>query len=74
MQYMRSTFGYIESGDESFIPISNAKVFCLVTGNVLFESEFITVNKQHIILISDHLVAQQIHIFSAKISLKKGKN
>jgi hypothetical protein len=42
---MRSTFGHIESGDENFIPISNAKVFCLVTGNVLFESEFLAVIK-----------------------------
>jgi hypothetical protein len=30
----QSTFGYIESEDESFTPIINAKVFCLVTGNV----------------------------------------
>ena len=71
---MRSIFGYIESEDESFIPISNAKVFCLVTKNVLFELEFLVVNKQHIIMISDHLVAQQIHIFRAKISLKKGES
>ena len=63
---MRSTFGHIESGDENFIPISNAKVFCLVIGNVLFESEILAVNKQYIILILDHLVAQQIHIFRAK--------
>jgi hypothetical protein len=71
---MRSTFGYIESGNENFIPIINAKVFCLVAGNVLFESEFLAVNKQHIILITDHLLAQQIHIFRAKISLKNVEN
>ena len=64
---------FLESGDESFIPIINAKVFCLVTGNVWFESEFLAVNKQHIILIKDHLVAQQILIFRAKISFKKGE-
>jgi hypothetical protein len=53
--------------------IINAKVFCLVTENVLFESEFLAVNKQHIILLTDHLDAQQILISRAKISLKKGR-
>ena len=48
----------LNQGDESFIPVIDAKVFCLVTGNVLFESEFLAVNKQHIILIADHLVTQ----------------
>ena len=48
----------LNEGKESFIPVIDAKVFCLVTGNVLFESEFLAVNKQHIILIADHIVAQ----------------
>ena len=48
----------LNQGDDSFIPVTDAKVFCLVTGNVLFESEFLAVNKQHIILIADHLVTQ----------------
>jgi hypothetical protein len=48
----------LNQGDENFIPVIDAKVFCLVTGNVLFESEFLAVNKQHIILIADHLVDQ----------------
>ena len=47
----------LNTGDESFIPVIDAKVYyCLVTGNVLFESKFLAVNKQHIILIADHLV------------------
>lgn len=48
----------LNQGDESFIPVIDAKVYCLVTGNVLFESEFLAVNKQHIIPIADHLVTQ----------------
>ncbi len=48
----------LNEGEESFIPVIDSKVFCLVTGNVLFESEFLAVNKQHLILIADHLVAQ----------------
>ena len=54
---IRSSSEKVE-GEESFIPVIDAKVFCLVTGNVLFESEFLAVNKQHLILIADHLVAQ----------------
>ena len=46
----------LNQGDENFIPIIDAKVYCLVTGNVLFQSEFPAVNKQHIILMEDHLV------------------
>ena len=42
--------------DENFIPIIDATVYCAVTGNVLFKSEFLAVNKQNIILIADHLV------------------
>jgi len=48
----------LNEGEESFIPVIDAKVFCLVTRNFLFESEFLAVNKQHFILIADHLVAQ----------------
>ncbi|MBT5471616.1 MAG: hypothetical protein HOK41_13520 [Nitrospina sp.] len=46
----------LNEGSESFIPVIDAKVYCLVTGNILFQSEFLAVNKQHIILIADHLV------------------
>ena len=38
--------------EENFIPVTDATVYCLVTGNVLFKSEFLAVNKQNIILIS----------------------
>jgi hypothetical protein len=48
----------LNEGEESFIPVIDAKVFCLVIGNVLFESQFFAVNKRHFILIADHLVAQ----------------
>ena len=46
----------LNQGNESFIPIIDATVYCLLTGNVLFKSEFLAVNKQNIILIADHLV------------------
>ena len=42
--------------EENFIPVTDATVYCLVTGNVLFKSEFLAVNKLNIILIADHLV------------------
>ena len=48
----------LNEGEESFIPAIDTKVFCLVTGNVLFESEFLAVNKQHFILIAYYLVSQ----------------
>lgn len=46
----------LNQGEENFIPILDATVYCLVTGNVLFKSEFLAVNKQNIILIADHLL------------------
>ena len=46
----------LNQGEEDFIPVTDATVYCLVTGNVLFKSEFLAVNKQNIILIADHLV------------------
>ncbi len=52
----------LNKADESFIPVIDAKVYCLVTGNVLFESEFLAVNKQNIILIADHLVPSKLPI------------
>lgn len=46
----------LNQGEEDFIPVTDATVYCLLTGNVLFKSEFLAVNKQNIILIADHLV------------------
>ena len=46
----------LNQGEENFIPVTDATVCCLVTGNVLFKSEFLAVNKLNIILIADHLV------------------
>ena len=46
----------LNQGEEGFTPVTDATVYCLVTGNVLFKSEFLAVNKQNIILIADHLV------------------
>ena len=46
----------LNQGEENFIPILDATVYCLITGNVLFKSEFLAVNKQNIILIADHLL------------------
>ena len=38
--------------EENFIPVTDATVYCPVTGDVLFKSEFLAVNKLNIILIS----------------------
>ncbi|PIP73832.1 MAG: hypothetical protein COW89_01695 [Nitrospinae bacterium CG22_combo_CG10-13_8_21_14_all_47_10] len=46
----------LNQGEESFIPVLDATVYCLLTGNVLFRSEFLAVNKQNIVLIADHLL------------------
>ena len=46
----------LNQGEENFIPVTDATVCCLITGNVLFKSEFLAVNKLNIILIADHLV------------------
>ena len=46
----------LNQGEENFIPVTDATVYCLVTRNVLFKSEFLAVNKLNIILIADHLV------------------
>ncbi len=45
----------LNQGEENFIPVTDATVYCLTTGNVLFKSEFLAVNKQNIVLIADHL-------------------
>ena len=47
----------LNRGEEDFIPVTDATVYCLLTGNVLFKSEFLAVNKQKIVLIADHLLA-----------------
>jgi hypothetical protein len=47
----------LNQGEENFIPVTDATVYCLLTGNVLFKSEFLAVNKQKIVLIADHLLA-----------------
>ncbi len=46
----------LNQGEESFIPVIDATVYCLLTGNVLFKSEFLAVNKRNIVLIADHLL------------------
>lgn len=46
----------LNQSEDTFIPVTDAKVYSLVTGNILFESEFLAVNKVNIILIADHLV------------------
>jgi hypothetical protein len=46
----------LNQGEENFIPVIDATVYCLITGNVLFKSEFLAVNKRNIVLIADHLL------------------
>ena len=38
---------------ESFIPVLNACVFALPTGKLLFEAEFLAVNKKHVVVIAE---------------------
>ena len=46
----------LNQGEDNFIPVTHATIYCLLTGDVLFKSEFLAVNKQNIILIADHLL------------------
>ncbi len=38
---------------EPFIPISQARVYCKTTGKLMFETDFIAVNKSHIVFLSN---------------------
>ncbi len=40
---------------ESFIPVSSAKVFHVSTGKLMFEAEFLAVNKNHVVVIADNV-------------------
>ena len=40
---------------EGFIPVSAAKVFHLSTGKLMFEAEFLAVNKNHVVVIADNV-------------------
>ncbi|MDP7056768.1 MAG: hypothetical protein QF434_00065 [Nitrospinaceae bacterium] len=37
---------------EPFIPISQVRVYCKTTGKLLFETDFIAINKSHIVFLS----------------------
>lgn len=44
----------LNQGNESFIPVSRAKVYNLATGKLMFETDFLAVNKTHIVFLSDN--------------------
>jgi hypothetical protein len=46
----------LNQAEVNFIPVTDATVYCVLTGDVLFKSEFLAVNKQNIILIADYLL------------------
>jgi hypothetical protein len=46
----------LNQSEVNFIPVTDATAYCVLTGDVLFRSEFLAVNKQSIILIADHLI------------------
>ena len=43
----------LNHGSENFIPVSNAKLFNVQTGKFLFETDFLAVNKKHIVVIAE---------------------
>jgi len=43
----------LNHGEDTFIAVSNANVYCAKTGKLLFETEFLAVNKNHIVLIAN---------------------
>ena len=40
---------------QAFIPVSGAKVFHVSTGKLMFEAEFLAVNKSHVVVIADNV-------------------
>ncbi len=43
----------LNQGSENFIPVTQAKVFNVQTGKFLFETNFLAVNKNHIVVIAE---------------------
>lgn len=39
----------------TFIPVTSAKVFHIATGALLFEAEFLAINKNSVVLIADNV-------------------
>ncbi|UCD11722.1 MAG: hypothetical protein JSU88_01105 [Nitrospinaceae bacterium] len=44
----------LNKDSDTFIPVSNAKVYNLATEKFLFETDFIAVNKNHVVVIADN--------------------
>ncbi len=40
---------------DTFIPVSSAKVFHVETGKLMFEAEFMAINKNHVVVIADNV-------------------
>jgi len=38
---------------EPFIPVSEAKVYCKTMGKLLFETDFMAINKPHVVFLSN---------------------
>lgn len=44
----------LNQGNETFIPVSQAKVYSMATGKLMFETDFLAVNKTHVVFLSDN--------------------
>ncbi len=44
----------LNKDSDSFIPVSNAKVYNLTTEKFLFETAFLAVNKNHVVVIANN--------------------
>ncbi len=45
---------------EGFLPVSNAKVFSIESGKLLFEARFLAVNKSHIVHLVDNYTLPEL--------------
>ncbi|NIQ03592.1 MAG: hypothetical protein GWM98_27310 [Nitrospinaceae bacterium] len=44
----------LNHGSDTFIPVSGARVFCVNSGQLMYEAEFMAVNKNHVVNIADN--------------------
>jgi len=50
----------LNNTEERFIPVLEAKVYSLTTGRLIFESDFLAVNINHIIVLADNFNIPEI--------------
>ncbi len=44
----------LNKGEYDFIPVSQAKVYSIESGSILFEAEFLTINKKQIVMLVEN--------------------